>query len=204
MKTTVLLLAVAVAAAPASAQQKLRRHSPRPPIVALAPGDRAPELFGASLAGSLARADWSARPYTLVNFWATWCEPCRTEMPVLGKLWEEHGDRVQVLGVLTDTVTNAEARSFAGQVGAGYEIFRGTPALQNAWGGISLLPTTFLIDRDGKILRRYVGATGEIVAGMRADLDALLDGKPLPVQVEPELEDSVTTAPPSPVSKSPD
>jgi hypothetical protein len=57
--------------------------------------------------------------------------------------------------------------------------------VDRAWGGIAVKPTSFLVDRGGRILRRYVGASPEQTAGLIADVEAVLDGLPMPPQVMP-------------------
>jgi len=141
---------------------------------ALAPGDDAPPLAGPALEGWKYNADWSQYDYTIVNFWATWCEPCRSEMPVLQDLYERFHDRkLAVVGVLLDSVGDDEVRAFATSLGVRYRLVRGTTDLSNLWGGIGILPTTFVVSSKGRVLRRYVGATAEQVDRMKSDVEAL-------------------------------
>ena len=71
--------------------------------LALAPGDPAPTLAAVTIEGEAFRADWTASALTVVNFWATWCEPCREEMPALQKLSEAHASEgLSVVGVMLD------------------------------------------------------------------------------------------------------
>ena len=69
-----------------------------------------------------------------------------------------------------------------------YTIIRPDAIVDHHWGRINLKPTSFLIDQNGRILRRYVGASPEQIKGLVADVEAVLDGRPLPTQVMPAAE----------------
>jgi len=108
-----------------------------------------------------------------VNFWASWCEPCKIEMPVLQELHAKHGAKnLAVVGVVLDPAGDEEVTKFAGDLGVSYTLVRGSSDTSNLWGGIRLLPTTFLVSQRGYIVRRYVGATPEQVEALKADVEA--------------------------------
>ena len=97
---------------------------------------------------------------TLVNFWATWCGPCKRELPDLVALNSElanHG--VKVIGVSTDRGANVieDVRSFVKDQHIPYQIVISNEELEEAFGNVRLLPTSFLIDAEGKIVQTYVG-----------------------------------------------
>jgi thiol-disulfide isomerase/thioredoxin len=160
---TVLLILVASAA---SAQQ-----------MALAPGDRAPALMGWDLEGKLQKVEWKG--LTLLNFWATWCQPCRTEMPVLQELLARHREKgFRVIGMNKDSDASIEAmQEFLEEVPVDYPILK--PDLKTPWNDVLVVPTSFLIDGEGKILRKYVGATPEQIEGLERDVDNVLHGRPM-------------------------
>ena len=163
------------------------------PRMALAPGDRAPDLRGRTTAGERKAVHFDARRVTLINFWATWCEPCQDEMPALERLHAEHGeDGLEVLGVLLDDVGPAELESFLAQLGVTYPIVLPDRWVNAAWGGIGVMPTTFLVDNDGRIVRRYVGATREQIDGLVYDVQAVLQNRPLGPVVVPAKPAAVT------------
>ena len=99
----------------------------------------------------------------LLNFWATWCEPCKIETPWLVELQKQYGPQgLQIVGVdMQDDASLEEVASFAKDMGIGYPILVGKPAEQDAiagaYGGIPFLPETFLISRDGKLVGKILG-----------------------------------------------
>jgi len=94
----------------------------------------------------------------VVNFWATWCVPCRLEMPSLQRLHERReNDGVVVLGLATDVGGDRAVRDFLEERGITYPVGRATPEHRRAFGGIPGIPTTFLIDRSGVVRHRVVG-----------------------------------------------
>jgi thiol-disulfide isomerase/thioredoxin len=167
-----------LAVTPTAAQQR----------VALAPGDPAPKLGGVTVpADRRYDADWTANRLTLVNFWATWCEPCRGEMPLLDELFRLHRERgLDVVGVF-ERGEEAQVGAFLADVPVSYTVIQPDAITDFDWGGIQIRPTSFLVDGRGTILRRYVGARPEQTEGLFADVQAALDGKPLPAQVLPAV-----------------
>ena len=94
----------------------------------------------------------------LVNYWATWCPPCRAEIPDLVKLQDKYRDKLVVLGISEDEdATPQEVKAFAVAQKMNYPVVMKTPALSKIFKGVSALPTTFVIDPEGKIRQRHVG-----------------------------------------------
>ncbi len=133
-----------------------------PQIAALAGidhrGEPAPEFTLVTLGGepiSLARLRGQV---VLVNFWATWCAPCRVEMPGFQEVYDERrGDGFTVVGVATDAEGRAVVERFLEERRVSYPIALATPAVRSAFGGVSLLPSSFLIDRKGRIRHHVEG-----------------------------------------------
>ena len=160
---------------------------------ALAPGDRAPDLRGYTPAGDRIVTDFKAAGATVVNFWATWCEPCRDEMPELQRLAAEQGEAgLRVIGVLVDQVTPAQAQQFLDDLGIAYPNVIADMRLLEAWGGIRSMPASFLVDSRGIIRRRYIGATPEQVEGLVFDAIAVLEGRQMGTMIIPETPAVVT------------
>jgi thiol-disulfide isomerase/thioredoxin len=93
----------------------------------------------------------------LVNFWATWCGYCVKEMPELIALQERYRDQLLIVGLSTDTIAPAEVRAFARQAHLNYPVAIAGSDVQAAFGGISGLPSTFVINPQGAIVQRHVG-----------------------------------------------
>jgi thiol-disulfide isomerase/thioredoxin len=93
----------------------------------------------------------------LVNFWATWCPPCRAEIPDLVALQEKYRDRLQIVGVSEDEGSIDVVKRFAAEQRMNYPIVMLTPEIEKAFAGVSALPTSFLVDRQGRIVQRHVG-----------------------------------------------
>jgi peroxiredoxin len=95
----------------------------------------------------------------LLNFWATWCAPCKIEIPDFVEVYDEYRERgLEILGVLNlDEPSPAELRAFAAQFRMNYPIFRASDEFEAANGPIWGLPTTFLIDRQGSICSKHMG-----------------------------------------------
>jgi thiol-disulfide isomerase/thioredoxin len=159
--------------------------------LALAPGDPAPFLTGSDLAGEITTVRWKSSSATIVNFWATWCEPCREEMPALQELYGRRADDgLAIVGVHLLGSSKNEISTFVEQTGARYPILLGDVSIARQWT-VGLLPTSFLIDDKGVVVRRYVGATPEQIAGLVADAEAWLDKRPLGTISTPD-ESAVT------------
>jgi len=93
----------------------------------------------------------------LVNFWATWCAPCRQEFPSLVALQARHGSALQVLGMAFDEGPLDDITAFATELQANFPIIVAGAAAAELFGGIIGLPTTFIVDRDGHIVHTHVG-----------------------------------------------
>jgi len=97
----------------------------------------------------------------LVNFWATWCGPCKHEMPDLIALNTEYASKgVKFLGISSDVGTNvvADVKSYVAEHGINYQIVVANDDLKQYFGNVNMLPTTFIVDQDGKILKTMIGA----------------------------------------------
>jgi peroxiredoxin len=94
----------------------------------------------------------------LLNFWATWCEPCKVEMPWFVDLQKKYGPQgLQVIGVAMDDAGPNVIQSFAQKLGVNYPILVGKEEVGAAYGGIEYLPSTFYITRDGKVIDHVFG-----------------------------------------------
>lgn len=105
---------------------------------------------------TISSADWRGK-VTIVNFWATWCGPCRAEIPDLVTLQKKYGQYLQVIGISQDEVAPDVVQRFAADRQVNYPIIMSTPELEKAFPGIYALPTSYLIDRQGRIVQKHVG-----------------------------------------------
>lgn len=97
----------------------------------------------------------------LLNFWATWCEPCKVEMPWIVDLQQKYASKgLQVLGVAMDDAGPDEIAKFTRQMGVNYPVVIGKDEVADSYGGLPFLPTTFYIGRDGKIVDKVLGIKG--------------------------------------------
>ena len=93
----------------------------------------------------------------LVNFWATWCQPCRQEIPDLVKLQDRYADYLQVIGVSMDEGGVDVVRAFADEFAVNYPVVMATPELTTRFPGVFALPTTFVVDTEGRMAQTHVG-----------------------------------------------
>ncbi len=98
----------------------------------------------------------------LVNFWATWCPPCRKEIPSLLKLQEKYRDKgFAVVGVSMDEGGSTLVGKFLAKQKVSYPVIIGDAELARGFGGVIGVPATFLVDRQGELIRRYDGFASE-------------------------------------------
>lgn len=162
----IALLAVGlVNRSPASGRSGATRIAKPAPPIAL-------PLYGG---GALSPADYAGKPVVL-NFWASWCAPCRQEAPLLQRLSEEYGERgVEFIGVNIQDA-ESDARAYLAEFGVTY------PNAHDERGAISVdygvigIPVTFFINREGIVERRWVGAVRE--TRLRLWIDELARGAP--------------------------
>jgi cytochrome c biogenesis protein CcmG, thiol:disulfide interchange protein DsbE len=125
---------------------------------ALAPDFNLPQPDGQTLRLSSYRGK-----VVLLDFWATWCYPCREETPHLVDLQQKYGDRgLQILGISMDDSPDPVG-PFYRQFHMNYPVVIGTAKTGESYGGILGLPITFLIGRDGRIYAKHIGATDAAV-----------------------------------------
>jgi thiol-disulfide isomerase/thioredoxin len=118
----------------------------------------APDFTLQALDGKTMRlSDWRGKA-VLLNFWATWCGPCKIETPWLVELQNQYGSQgLQIVGVAMDDSGKDEIARFAKEMGMNYPVLLGKEAVGDAYGGVPYLPETFFIGRDGKIVAKIMG-----------------------------------------------
>ncbi|HEY1909755.1 MAG TPA: redoxin domain-containing protein [Vicinamibacterales bacterium] len=93
----------------------------------------------------------------IVNFWATWCPPCRAEIPDLIALQEKYRDQLQIVGISEDEAPVETVKRFVDEHKMNYPVVMLTPDLEKMFPGISALPTSFIVNREGRIVQKHVG-----------------------------------------------
>ncbi len=157
MKLTICALAAALLFAPACSRTKSveaaknegkngKEHKPAPPLAL--PDEHGKKVKLADLKGKV----------VLLDFWATWCVPCKIEIPWFIEFQRKYKDQgFTVIGVSMDEEGFQVIRPFAEEYKMNYPILLGNDEAATAFGGVEVLPTTFLIDRQGRIVATHMG-----------------------------------------------
>ncbi len=136
---------------------------------------QAPDLVLPDLAGkTVSLSDYRGKP-VLINFWATWCDTCREEMPALEGLFRRSGGRFSVIGVSLDENALSAVPPFAKKHALTFPLLIADRKVSAGYA-VRGLPTAYLIDAEGRIARRWVGALD--VRAVENDILALLDRRP--------------------------
>jgi cytochrome c biogenesis protein CcmG/thiol:disulfide interchange protein DsbE len=136
---------------------------------AFAPDFTLPQLSGPPLKLS----DYRGK-VVLLDFWATWCEPCRVETPFLVDLQNKYRDQgLQIIGVSMDD-TPDPVPGFYQQFKMNYPVVMGNAKIGEEYGGVLGLPIAFLLDREGRIQKKHIGATD--ASTFEREVQTLLQG----------------------------
>jgi cytochrome c biogenesis protein CcmG/thiol:disulfide interchange protein DsbE len=132
------------------------------PAVAAEPGPElgrpAPDFALPDLHGKKIRlSDYRDTRAVLINFWATWCVPCREEMPTLERLAQERRSTLEVLAVSLDTGGPAKVRAFVRELGLTFPVLLDPELAVGRLYRVRALPITFIVDRTGIVRHREIG-----------------------------------------------
>ena len=117
-----------------------------------------PPFLARDLDGNIVSTAAMKGKVVLINFWATWCPPCREEIPFLVKLQETYKDQLQIVGISEDEDVPPEAvKSFARSMHMNYPIVIVSAELEKEFGGVPALPTSFVVNKDGGVVQKHVG-----------------------------------------------
>ena len=139
-------------------------------------GKEAPDFVLHDLEGKQVKLSDFRGKAVLLNFWATWCGPCKVEMPWFVEMQKQYGPQgLEIIGVALDDSGKEAIQKFAKEMGVNYLILQGHDAVGDAYGALGL-PTTYFIDRTGKIIDSDSGlvSRSEIEENVKK---ALSDGK---------------------------
>src|SRR5579885_3622036 len=132
-------------------------HRPKQSGSSQMKGDVAPDFALQSLDGKTVHLSDYRGKAVLLNFWATWCAPCKIEMPWFVELQKQYGPQgLQIIGVALDS-DPPDVKKFITDIGVNYVVLIGNDKVGNLYGGVQGLPTTFYIGRDGKVVSRAFG-----------------------------------------------
>ena len=141
-----------------------------------APGFQLNDLEGKPL--SLAEAKGKI---VLLNFWATWCGPCRAEIADLVDLQKRYADKLEIIALATDEDDADEVRRFVLESGINYRVAMISDEVRRDYGGIAALPTSFVIDAQGRMVQKHVGLNDPTIYEL--EVKAIL-GEPIHAKVE--------------------
>lgn len=132
------------------------------PFSSISVSKPAPDFTLQSLSGQNMRLSDLRGKAVLLNFWATWCAPCKIEMPWFVDLQNEYGSQgLQIVGVAMDDSSKEDIAKFAKDMGVNYPVLIGKEAVGEEYGGVPALPESFFIGRDGKIVDKIIGLKGK-------------------------------------------
>jgi peroxiredoxin len=153
------LLGATVALVLGSALFKSNELHAQPAADLLMIGQPAPAWTLKDLDGNEVKSSQFAGKVVVVDFWATWCTPCIQEIPGYIELQKKYGaDGLVIIGVTVDRKAPTEVKKFVEQKGMNYTVVVADEKVAEDFGGIEGIPTTFLIDREGKFAHKKVGA----------------------------------------------
>lgn len=125
-------------------------------------------------------ADWRQK-VVLVNFWATWCGPCREEIPSLIALQEKYRDSLVIVGISVDELPPERVKDFVAANKINYPVVMTTPELDRAFARSEAIPTAFILDREFRVAQRHTG----LVSPVQAELEVrALAGLPVDASIE--------------------
>jgi len=94
----------------------------------------------------------------IIDFWATWCPPCKAEIPHFIGLYSQYKDQgLEVIGIALDINGKKVVPEFAASNNINYAILLGGEDVSGLYGGIAAIPTTFIVDKEGNIVKKYIG-----------------------------------------------
>ncbi len=143
--------------------------------------DPAPDFKVKDLEGKEISLADSKGKVVLLNFWASWCGPCRAEIPGLIDLQKKYKDRVQIIGLIVDDDDETEVRNVVKSEAINYPVALTTSQVRLDYGGIAALPTVFVINPEGRVVQKHVGLFDPELYEM--EVRALLD-LPISARVE--------------------
>ena len=172
----IIIVGIAAAALGVGFYLLNRHHGVSPSLrVTSAEHPLAPEFSLPDLTGKTLKLSGYRGKVVLLDFWATWCEPCREEIPYFGELQDNLGDQgFQVIGISMDDGPEP-VRDFYREFKMNYPVVMGNAQIGELYGGVLGLPIAFVIGRDGRIYSKHIGATD--MSLLEREIDAQLQAQ---------------------------
>src|SRR5467141_1435801 len=143
--------------------------------------DAAPEFKLDALDGKPLSLATARGKVVLLNFWATWCGPCRAEIPDLIALQQKYKDQLQIIGLTVDDDDASMVKQVVAEEHVNYPVAMSSPEVRLQYGGISALPTSFVLDAQGRVVQKHEGLRDPAL--YETEIRALL-GLPIGARVE--------------------
>jgi thiol-disulfide isomerase/thioredoxin len=143
--------------------------------------DLAPEFALEGLDGKPLSLGSVRGKVVLLNFWATWCGPCRAEIPDLIALQEKYAGKLQIIGLTVDEDDAGVVKEAVARTGINYPVAMTSPEIRMKYGGIAALPTSFVLDTEGRVVQKHEGLRDPLL--YETEIRALL-GLPIDARVE--------------------
>ena len=123
-------------------------------------GKPAPEFSLPDLEGNKVELSTMKGKVLILDFWATWCPPCKEEIPHLVALQSKYRDQgLQIVGLSLDKGGAGDVKPFADEHDVNYTMLIADDVTAKSYGGVSMIPTTFVVDRNGVVVKRFLGYT---------------------------------------------
>ena len=134
-----------------------------------------PKFDLVNIAGGNLKSEDLQGKVTVVDFWASWCGPCKSEIPKYNKLAASMtGKDFKMIGYAVDSGSIDDVRASAKELGIQYAVVMGTDSVTEGFGNYRALPTTFLVGKNGKIYKKYMGTTAGKEEQLAKDIAELL------------------------------
>src|SRR5882762_6353482 len=143
--------------------------------------DAAPEFKLDALDGQPLSLISARGKVVLLNFWATWCGPCRAEIPDLIALQQKYKDQLQIIGLTVDDDDESTIKQVVADERINYPVAMASPEVRLQYGGIAALPTSFVLDAQGRVVQKHEGLRNPAL--YETEIRALL-GLPINARVE--------------------